>query len=119
MQALHALLDMDLIEQEMKHSLFGPSGVLKVILKTHYMPMCDPAVDAIMQLTVTCATGRVGVVASPRLFILFKNASSYFEFMKLVQVCVTLLSPHVSHVLSRIRQPPNVAVSAAYHPYIT
>jgi len=119
MQALRALLDMDLIEQEMKHGLFGPLGALEVILKTHYVPMRDPAVDAMMQLTTTCVTGGVGVVASPRLFILFKNALSYFEFMKLMQVCVALSSPHVSYVLSRICQPPNVAVSAAYHPYVT
>jgi len=119
MQALCALLDVDLIEQEMKHGLFGPLGVLEVILKTHYAPMCDPTVDAMMQLAATCATGGVEVVASPRLFILFKSALSYFELMKLMQACVALLLPHVSHVLSRICQPPNVAVSAAYHPHVT
>jgi len=110
---------MDLIEQEMKHSLFGPLGALEVILKTHYVPMCDPTVDTMMQLTATYVTGGVEVVASPRLFILFKSALSYFELMKLMQACVTLSLPHVSHVLSRIHQPPNVAVSAAYHPYVT
>jgi hypothetical protein len=62
-QALRAVLDVDLIEQEMRHGLFDPSGAFEVIgqiLKSHCAPMRDPAVDAMVQLAMTCAPGGGG-----------------------------------------------------------
>ncbi|KAI0300299.1 T-complex protein 11-domain-containing protein [Russula brevipes] len=62
-QALRAVLDVDLIEQEMKHGLFDPSGAFEVIgqiLKSHCAPMRDPAVDSMVQLAMTCAPGGGG-----------------------------------------------------------
>jgi len=52
------VLDVNLIEQERQHGLFSPSIAFKVIsqiLRSHCARMRDPAVDAMVQLVVTCA----------------------------------------------------------------
>ena len=102
-QALRAVLDVDLIEQEMKHGLFDPSGAFEVIgqiLKSHCAPMRDPAVDAMVQLAATCASGGSG--GKPEAVRAIRECFELLELMKLVRAFVILSSPHVSHVLSRI-----------------
>jgi len=102
-QALRAVLDVDLIDQEMKHGLFDPSGAFEVIgqiLKSHCAPMRDPAVDAMVQLATTCAPGGGGGKAEAIRAI--RECFELLELMKLVRTCVPPLSPHVSHVLGRI-----------------
>jgi len=62
-QTLRAVLDVDFIEQEMRHGLYDPSGAFEVIgqiLKSHCAPMRDPAVDAMVQLAMSCAPGGGG-----------------------------------------------------------
>ena len=102
-QALRAVLDVDLIEQEMRHGLFDPSGAFEVIgqiLKSHCAPMRDPAVDAMVQLAATCAPGGCG--GKPEAVRAIRECFELLELMKLVRACVVLSSPHVSHVSSRI-----------------
>jgi hypothetical protein len=101
-QALRAVLDVDLIEQEMRHGLFDPSGAFEVIgqiLKSHCAPMRDPAVDAMVQLAMTCAPGGGGGKAEAVRAI--RECFELLELMKLVRPCSAPL-PHVVHVLGRI-----------------
>lgn len=102
-QSLRAVLDVDLIEQEMRHGLFDPSGAFEVIgqiLKSHCAPMRDQAVDAMVQLAKTCAPSGEGSKADAVRAI--RECFELLELMKLVRACLTRSSPHVSHVLSRI-----------------
>lgn len=55
---LRSVFDPDLIQQELQHDLFDPSGLFIVIgqtLKSHCAPMRDRAVDAMVQVAKTCA----------------------------------------------------------------
>ena len=102
-QSLRAVLDVDLIEQEMRHGLFDPSGAFEVIgqiLKSHCAPMRDQAVDAMVQLAKTCAPNGEGSKADAVRAI--RECFELLELMKLVRACFTRSSPHVSHVSSRI-----------------
>ncbi|KAF5360949.1 hypothetical protein D9756_004726 [Leucocoprinus leucothites] len=61
-QAKHirSLFDPDLIEQELKHGVFDPSGLFEVIgatLKAHCAPMRDLAVDSMVEAAKACAPG--------------------------------------------------------------
>lgn len=102
-QSLRAVLDVELIEQEMRHGLFDPSGAFEVIgqiLKAHCAPMRDQAVDAMVQLAKTCAPGGGGGKAEAVRAI--RECFELLELMKLVRAGFTPLAPHVSHVFSRI-----------------
>lgn len=102
-QALRAVLDVDLIEQEMMHGLFDPSGAFEVIgqiLKSHCAPMRDPAVDAMVQLAMTCGPGGEGGKAEAVRAI--RECFELLELMKLVRACLVRPSPHGIHVLNRI-----------------
>ncbi|KAG5352922.1 hypothetical protein C0989_012159 [Termitomyces sp. Mn162] len=64
-QALYvrSIFDPVLIEQELKHELFDPSGLFSAIgtiLKGHCAPMRDRSVEAIVQVAQTCAPGATG-----------------------------------------------------------
>ncbi|KAH9080559.1 Tcp11-domain-containing protein [Lactarius deliciosus] len=83
-QSLRAVLDVDLIEQEMRHGLFDPSGAFEVIgqiLKSHCAPMRDQAVDAMVQLAKTCAPGGEGSKADAVRAI--RECFELLELMKL------------------------------------
>ncbi|KAI0269816.1 T-complex protein 11-domain-containing protein [Gloeopeniophorella convolvens] len=83
-QSLRAVLDVDLIEQEMRHGLFDPSGAFDVIgqiLKSHCAPMRDQAVDAMVQLAKTCAPGAGGSKADAVRAI--RECFELLELMKL------------------------------------
>ena len=102
-QTLRAVLDVDFIEQEMRHGLYDPSGAFEVIgqiLKSHCAPMRDPAVDAMVQLAQSCAPGGGGGKAEAVRAI--RECFELLELMKLVRACLFLPLPHVVHVLSRI-----------------
>ncbi|KAH7885269.1 T-complex protein 11-domain-containing protein [Phlebopus sp. FC_14] len=60
---LRSVFDPELIQQEMQHDLFDPSGLFVVIgetLKSHCAPMRDRAVDAMVEVAKTCAPGGSG-----------------------------------------------------------
>ncbi|KAK7048328.1 vacuolar ATP synthase subunit B [Favolaschia claudopus] len=64
-QAAHirSVFDPALIEQELKHKLFDPSGLFRVIgltLQGHCAPMRDHAVELMVQVAQTCAPGGEG-----------------------------------------------------------
>ena len=102
-QSLRAVLDVDLIEQEMRHGLFDPSGAFEVIgqiLKSHCAPMRDQAVDAMVQLAKTCAPNGEG--SKDDAVRAIRECFELLELMKLVRACFTRSLPHVPHVLPRI-----------------
>ncbi|KIJ62572.1 hypothetical protein HYDPIDRAFT_94005 [Hydnomerulius pinastri MD-312] len=60
---LRSVFDPDLIQQELQHDLFDPSGLFIVIgqtLKSHCAPMRDRAVDTMVEVAKTCAPGGSG-----------------------------------------------------------
>ncbi len=60
---LRQLLDPDLIQQEIGHGLFDPSGVFQAIgdiIRCHCAPMRDAAVDQMVSLAQSCAPGGSG-----------------------------------------------------------
>ncbi|KAI6039325.1 T-complex protein 11-domain-containing protein [Pisolithus marmoratus] len=63
---LRSVFDPDLIQQELQHDLFDPSGLFVVIgqtLKSHCAPMRDRAVDAMVEVAKRCAPGGGGTKA--------------------------------------------------------
>ncbi|KIJ17789.1 hypothetical protein PAXINDRAFT_167767 [Paxillus involutus ATCC 200175] len=63
---LRSVFDPELIQQELKHNLFDPSGLFIVIgqtLKSHCAPMRDRDVDAMVEIAKTCAPGGGGCKA--------------------------------------------------------
>jgi hypothetical protein len=82
---LRSVLDSDLIEQELKHGLFDPSGLFRVIgetLKCHCAPMRDRAVETMVQIAQTCAPGGGGTKADAVKAL--RMCFEVLEFMKLV-----------------------------------
>jgi T-complex protein 11 len=120
-QSLRAVLDVELIEQEMRHGLFDPSGAFEVIgqiLKAHCAPMRDQAVDAMVHLAKTCAPGGGGAKADAVRAI--RECFELLELMKLVRTRFYL--PHCLMFLTcsaGYRQPPNADIQATYHPHIS
>lgn len=60
---LRSLFDPELIQQELHHQLFDPSGLFIVIgqtLKSHCAPMRDRLVDAMVEAAKACAPGCGG-----------------------------------------------------------
>ncbi|EGN98383.1 hypothetical protein SERLA73DRAFT_109834, partial [Serpula lacrymans var. lacrymans S7.3] len=60
---LRSLFDPELIEQELHHELFDPSGLFRMIgqtLKSHCAPMRDRAVDMMVEVAQSCAPGCGG-----------------------------------------------------------
>ncbi|KAG1822866.1 T-complex 11 [Suillus subaureus] len=63
---LRSLFDPELIQQELHHQLFDPSGLFIVIghtLKSHCAPMRDRLVDAMVEAAKACAPGCGGTKA--------------------------------------------------------
>ncbi|KAJ7250899.1 T-complex protein 11-domain-containing protein [Mycena haematopus] len=60
---IRSVFDPALIEQELKHKLFDPSGLFRAIgvtLQGHCAPMRDHAVELMVQVAQTCAPGGEG-----------------------------------------------------------
>jgi hypothetical protein len=84
--ALHAVLDPDLIVQEIEHKLFDPSGLFRVVgetLKCHCAPMRDQAVDAVIAAAQRCAPGAGGSYADA--VVAMRLLFNVLETMKLVR----------------------------------
>ncbi|KAG1751242.1 T-complex protein 11-domain-containing protein [Suillus lakei] len=76
---LRSLFDPELIQQELHHELFDPSGLFIVIgqtLKSHCAPMRDRLVDAMVEAAKACAPGCGGSKA---------------DAVKAVRVCLDIL----------------------------
>ncbi|CCM03545.1 uncharacterized protein FIBRA_05679 [Fibroporia radiculosa] len=102
---LREVLDADLIQQELDHGLFDPSGVFQTIgdiIRCHCAPMRDHAVDQMVALARSCAPGgngsKVDAVRAIRLC---------FEIMELMKLDVA------NHQLQTLR--PYLVQSAAQY----
>ncbi|KAH9942880.1 Tcp11-domain-containing protein [Amylocystis lapponica] len=102
---LKSVLDADLIQQEIEHGLFDPSGVFQTIgdiIRCHCAPMRDNAVDQMVTLAKSCAPGgngsRVDAVRAIRLC---------FEILELMKLDVA------NHQLQTLR--PYLVQSAAQY----
>ncbi|KAH9936309.1 T-complex protein 11-domain-containing protein [Fomitopsis serialis] len=102
---LRSVLDADLIQQEIDHGLFDPSGVFQTIgdiIRCHCAPMRDGAVDQMVALAKSCAPGgggsKVEAVRAIRLC---------FEIMELMKLDVA------NHQLQTLR--PYLVQSAAQY----
>ncbi|KDQ62422.1 hypothetical protein JAAARDRAFT_30329 [Jaapia argillacea MUCL 33604] len=83
-ETLRRAFDLDLIEQELKHKVFDPSGLFRVvgdILKVHCAPMRDRHVDAMVSLAQTCAPGGIGTKADA-----VKAIRMCFEVLELMKL---------------------------------
>ncbi|KAI0917155.1 hypothetical protein AcV5_007703 [Taiwanofungus camphoratus] len=101
---LRSILDADLIQQELDHGLFDPSGVFQSIgdiIRCHCAPMRDHAVDQMVALAKSCALGgsgsKVDAVRAIRLC---------FEIMELMKLDVAnhqlqTLRPYLVHSASQ------------------
>lgn len=63
---LRSVFDPDLIEQEIRHGVFDPSGLFQTIgqvLKAHCAPMRDQAMEAMVEVARSCAPKGTGTKA--------------------------------------------------------
>ncbi|GBE84938.1 predicted protein [Sparassis crispa] len=102
---LRSILDADLIQQELDHGLFDPSGIFQTIgdiIRCHCAPMRDHAVDQMVALAKSCTPGgnggKVEAVRAIRLC---------FEIMELMKLDVA------NHQLQTLR--PYLVHSAAQY----
>lgn len=83
---LRSILDVDLIQQEIGHGLFDPSGVFQAIgdiIRCYCAPMRDHAVDQMVNLAKSCAPGGSGTKAEAVRAI--RLCFEIMELMKLVR----------------------------------
>lgn len=93
---LRSIIDADLIQQEVDHNLFDPSGVFKAIgdiIRCYCAPMRDQAVDQMVKLAQSCAPGGTGTKSDA-----VRAIRLCFEIMELMKLVCTshiilLLSP--------------------------
>lgn len=84
---LRSVLDADLIQQEIDHRLFDPSGVFLTIgdiIRCHCAPMRDHAVDQMVALARSCAPGGTGTKVDAVRAI--RLCFEIMELMKLVSI---------------------------------
>ena len=84
---LRSLFDADLIEQEIRHGVFDPSGLFRTIgdvLKSHCAPMRDRAVEAMVEVAQSCAPGGNG--SSSDAVRAVRMCLDILELMKLVSI---------------------------------
>lgn len=92
---LRSVFDPELIQQELSHDLFDPSGLFVVIgqtLKSHCAPMRDRAVDAMVEVANTCAPGGGGSKADAVKAV--QMCLNILELMKLVSLIHWLFLTH-------------------------
>ncbi|PIL22542.1 hypothetical protein GSI_15231 [Ganoderma sinense ZZ0214-1] len=102
---LRQLLDPDLIQQEIDHGLFDPSGVFQAIgdiIRCHCAPMRDAAVDQMVELARSCAPGGSGTKLDA-----VRAIRMCFEIMELMKLDVA------NHQLQTLR-PYLVRTAAQY-----
>ena|SRR3984957_12571652 len=111
---LCSIFDPELIEQELKHHVFDPSGMFRLIgdtLKSHCAPMRDRAVDSMVELAQSCAPHGGGGTA--KVVKVIRMCLDILELMKLVSTkCdIGLLIRHSNHW-----SPPGRRESSAADP---
>jgi hypothetical protein len=82
---MRSVFDPELIEQELKHGLFDPSGLFQTIgrtLKSHCAPMRDRAVEGMIAVAQACAPGGSGTKADAVKAV--RMCMDILELMKLV-----------------------------------
>ncbi|TCD65491.1 hypothetical protein EIP91_002575 [Steccherinum ochraceum] len=97
---LRAMLDADLIQQEIDHGLFDPCGVFQTIgdiVRCYCAPMRDHAVDQMVQLAQSCSPGGEGTKADA-----VRAIRVCFEIMELMKLDVAnhqlqTLRPYLVH----------------------
>ncbi|KAI0354957.1 Tcp11-domain-containing protein [Trametes cingulata] len=102
-------LDPDLIQQEIAHGLFDPSGLFQVIgdiIRCHCAPMRDAAVDQMVALARACAPGGNGTKLDA-----VRAIRMCFEIMELMKLDVA------NHQLQTLR-PYLVRTSGEYEQQI-
>jgi len=83
---IRSIFDPALIEQELKHDVFDPSGLFRVIgstLKGHCAPMRDRAVETMVQAAHACAPGGTGTKEDAVKAV--RMCMEILELMKLVR----------------------------------
>ena len=115
MVLLRQLLDPDLIQQEIDHALFDPSGVFQAIgdvIRCHCAPMRDAAVDQMVALARSCAPGGSGTKLDAVRAI--RMCFEIMELMKLVSgdslLCL-IWSVSDVRVLCLLCRPMRAAIS--------
>lgn len=84
---LQSVIDPELIEQEIRHGVFDPSGLFQTIgqvLKAHCAPMRDQAVEDMVQVAQLCAPGESGTKSDAVKAV--RMCLDILELMKLVSV---------------------------------
>ena len=82
---MRSVFDPELIEQELRHELFDPSGLFLTIgrtLKSHCAPMRDRAVENMIAVAQSCAPSGGGSKADAVKAV--RLCMDILEFMKLV-----------------------------------
>ncbi|KZT40600.1 Tcp11-domain-containing protein [Sistotremastrum suecicum HHB10207 ss-3] len=91
---LRAALDASLIEQELLHGVFDPSGLFQLlgsVLKCHCAPMRDRVVDTMVQMAHACAPGAGGSMGDA-----VKAIRICFEILELMKLDI---ANHQLHAL--------------------
>lgn len=110
---IRSVFDPALIEQELKHKLFDPSGLFRAIgltLQGHCAPMRDHAVELMVQVAQTCAPGGEGSKADAVRAV--RMCMDILELMKLVSpahdrrfmmLIISLIQDIANHQLQTLR----------------
>ena len=89
---IRSIFDPALIEQELRHNSFDPSGLFRIIgetLKGHCAPMRDRSVEAMIRVAGHCGTGCQGTAARDSIKA-FRMCMEILELMKLVRLLWSL-----------------------------
>ncbi|KAI0699079.1 T-complex protein 11-domain-containing protein [Cytidiella melzeri] len=97
---LRSILDVDLIQQEIGHGLFDPSGVFQAIgdiIRCYCAPMRDHSVDQMVGIAKSCAPGGTGTKGDA-----VRAIRLCFEIMELMKLDVAnhqlqTLRPYLVH----------------------
>lgn len=84
---LRSILDIDLIQQEIGHGLFDPSGVFQAIgdiIRCYCAPMRDHSVDQMVEIAKSCAPGGTGTKGDA-----VRAIRMCFEIMELMKLVST------------------------------
>jgi T-complex protein 11 len=88
---IRSIFDPVLIEQELRHNSFDPSGLFRIIgetLKGHCAPMRDRSVEAMIRVAGHCGTSCRGTAARDSIKA-FRMCMEILELMKLVRPYVS------------------------------
>lgn len=112
---IRSVFDPALIEQELKHKVFDPSGLFRAIgltLQGHCAPMRDHAVELMVQVAQTCAPGGQGSKADAVKAV--RMCMDILELMKLASCrSLQMSGPDRSCLVCAGHCEPSIANAAA------